>query len=126
MSAKHEEAKKIKNYQAAIGKQLEKARKKFADLAKKAGLDHWPKLEDLPKVGAVSTKISAEQAKSIREPAKRRAKVRKAALANPEVRKARKELKRAQRATTRTRKLLATRTKKAEAAPAAAEAPAAS
>ncbi len=127
-NAKNNEAKKIKAAQADAEKRFAKAKKQLDDAAKKASLELWPKLAELPKVGAVAAggKMSADQAKAIREPAKRRSKARKAALASPELRKVRKEFKRAQREKARLTKLIATRTaKKAEAAP-AAEAPAAS
>lgn len=126
-NAKNNEAKKIKAAQVGAEKRLEKARKQFGDAAKKNSLELWPKLEELPKVGAVAAagKMSADQARAIREPAKRRSKIRKAALANPDLRKARKELKRAMRSTRKLKKLLAVRTAKPAEAP-AGEAPAAS
>jgi len=124
--SKNAEAKKIKSAISETEKVLAKAKKKFEDAAKKVSLELWPKLTDLPKVGAVAQggKISPEQKAKMREPAKRRSKARKSALASPDLRKARKDLKRAQRKTKRLTKLLAVRTAKKAEAPAAEAAPA--
>jgi hypothetical protein len=127
-NAKTNEAKKIKTAQADAEKRLAKAKKQLDEAAKKASLELWPKLTDLPKVGSVAAggKMSADQAKAIHEPAKRRSKARKAALANPELRKLRKEFKRAQREKSKLSRLLNARTAKKADAAQAAEAPAAS